>query len=1238
MRYKVLFPILIFIFLLISIIETQETINPDVPINKGSNFEVYKMPDNLYKKTIYFGEKYVLINGEYVLPNVTITSSNISGYSNEMKTLKYKVYFKSNTNLDSAVRFEKDGYFLAYDLSSGRMQWREQPGFPARTDTLGSGAPSNSQNCLISIKNDEASYSSAFFNTTVKYTIEKNMLKENFILYGLPSYKDYTYLEYTGNIKFNRTLKICANNQCYIPSGTQDNFQTSGEIEFKDNNNKTIFYITEPIITDSNNNSIKGLYDVKGSDAQMIFSLRINKTWLQTATYPIYIDPSITYNYSATYENINMWAYASDLSGCTNPPPPSDGPITTCGDLTDVTTDSALDESDDSDYRILSGSGEYNLLILQGLITNISISNIASINWTIEGHVLSSGDIGKIYSWNSTSSSWFNCASDITTTSDVIRNCATSLINNFVNSSNYTHLVIQDYAAGDDTYIDYVTLEITYDNTVPNITIDSPVNYFNTSNSHLTINYTVQDNDLKTCWWTNNTGKTNHTITCNVNITNGNWSEGSNTIVVYVNDSINQNSSSVIFTVDTITPLISIKNPSLNNSNYSYNTLDVNYTVSDTNLQSCWYSNDTFTVNTTLTSCANLTSVVWSEGYHNITIWSNDTANNLNQTSVAFQIDLTSPVMYITSPSANNSNYSYNTLDINYSVTDSNLQSCWYSKDAYTFNTSLINCSNITSVIWSDTFHNLTIWVNDSANNINKTSISFGIDTLAPSINIVSPVDYQSTTGTSIDLNYTIIDSGVGLSICKYQNNTDNNVTITCGTNISIKQAGDGNYIVTLCANDTLGNLACSTKHWIISLTAPTVNLVYPEIAQWFNNKTDIPFSFIATDSDNIDTCKLWSNWTGNWLLNQTLTSVVSSALTNFSRKNLTEGFYRWNVFCNDTTDTSSWAGNNRTFGIDETLPLVHNIDVNIVTESQTISFSFNATDTNLANCWYSIYNSSEGIDIATSENTSLTCNSAGNSETMSAYGNYTIRIWSNDSANNLNHADENFTLASSGGVIIIETGGGPSEIINNTIIIGPNATWQMYTESMSNNYDFFIGKGDKVVRKIFFKNLGVNAIDIDLDCVNISEGACDYVSLDKYNVKIEPNQNIETSIIMTMIRPETSEDKIYDFNIRGINKPDGSEGKISVRARGSYGIFSWIINKLGGKTNFDLSFISDKWKEIGIYNFFLLLIPFLFLSPLMYFFIFGLLKKESKAYKYKLPLTFLITTVISVSLMFFLN
>ena len=90
-------------------------------------------------------------------------------------------------------------------------------------------------------------------------------------------------------------------------------------------------------------------------------------------------------------------------------------------------------------------------------------------------------------------------------------------------------------------------------------------------------------------------------------------------------------------TPDLTEPAIVITSPA-NNTNTSDTEIDINYTVSDTNLQTCWYSNDTYTSNTTLTCGTNITSVVWTTGQHNVTLWANDSWGNWNSTSLTFNI------------------------------------------------------------------------------------------------------------------------------------------------------------------------------------------------------------------------------------------------------------------------------------------------------------------------------------------------------------------------------------------------------------------------------------------------------------------------------------------------------------------------------------------------------------------------------------------------------------------------
>ena len=62
-------------------------------------------------------------------------------------------------------------------------------------------------------------------------------------------------------------------------------------------------------------------------------------------------------------------------------------------------------------------------------------------------------------------------------------------------------------------------------------------------------------------------------------------------------------------------------------------------------------------MNTTISSCNNITGVTWSIGAHNITIWVNDSAGNTNYSTILFNIsDDINPDINITFPLQNNTN------------------------------------------------------------------------------------------------------------------------------------------------------------------------------------------------------------------------------------------------------------------------------------------------------------------------------------------------------------------------------------------------------------------------------------------------------------------------------------------------------------------------------------------------------------------------------------------------------
>jgi hypothetical protein len=248
---------------------------------------------------------------------LAINPSTYENFDYEHGVAAYSAYFRNNTNTGHPIRIEHAGYFFEYDISGSNLQYHGKPGQPAVTDTLGGGASSNTLDTQLRYSGDTIYYDDAFSYTNITYELMDTQIKETFILQQIPNLKtEYDYLEYTGHVYFNRSLQICDDLKCYVPSGTEDNFNTTGKIYFKsisNYSNETQFMLKEPIIRDSAGQETRGIYFVYGSDAQMRFDLRIPVSWLATASYPVYIDP--TYDVTGCTENSTHIYCNSTMTG-----------------------------------------------------------------------------------------------------------------------------------------------------------------------------------------------------------------------------------------------------------------------------------------------------------------------------------------------------------------------------------------------------------------------------------------------------------------------------------------------------------------------------------------------------------------------------------------------------------------------------------------------------------------------------------------------------------------------------------------------------------------------------------------------------------------------------------------------------------------------------------------------------------------------------------------------------------
>ncbi len=157
------------------------------------------------------------------------------------------------------------------------------------------------------------------------------------------------------------------------------------------------------------------------------------------------------------------------------------------------------------------------------------------------------------------------------------------------------------------------------------IPVEVEINYINATLDNITYDFYKGGELNQSYFFTNETLFVNHTgCQCD------NWAFN---VTACYTEQINDNSSCTTtetryLIIDSQPPVINITSP-LTNYDYLYEnyTLDLNWTVNDTNLDSCWYSyNQT---NTSVTCNDNTTTFNYIPNINNLTLYANDTFGNL---------------------------------------------------------------------------------------------------------------------------------------------------------------------------------------------------------------------------------------------------------------------------------------------------------------------------------------------------------------------------------------------------------------------------------------------------------------------------------------------------------------------------------------------------------------------------------------------------------------------------------
>jgi len=311
--------------------------------------------------------------------------------------------------------------------------------------------------------------------------------------------------------------------------------------------------------------------------------------------------------------------------------------------------------------------------------------------------------------------------------------------------------------------------------------------------------------------------------TCQFPVNTTNYTDGAYVVNASANDTANNTgvSAPMFYTFDNTLPSVLIVSP----VNTTYNvSIPLNFVANDTSISWCGYSLDRSS-NTTLPGCTNTTLDV-TNGGHNITLFANDSAGNMNSSdTLYFSFDNTIPVISNISVNTTNS-----TAIIAWSTDENSNTGLVYGTNASSFTNSTFNSSNIT-------YHAVNL-----ANLTPATAYAFQPNSTDAAGNArVADIIWFMTANT--------VQTQINISnVTNFTFNTTINGTATLITNLTIVTNTTLNATISvtmLSANPTSTNISAPIvlPHYVTIDTNNTLNgtVLSWVIIKFFYNSSDLP-------------------------------------------------------------------------------------------------------------------------------------------------------------------------------------------------------------------------------------------------------------------------------------------------------------------------------------------------------------------------------------------------------------
>ena len=403
-------------------------------------------------------------------------------------------------------------------------------------------------------------------------------------------------------------------------------------------------------------------------------------------------------------------------------------------------------------------------------------------------------------------------------------------------------------------------------NNPPNVTAISPENNTEYTTAPIDINFTCYGSDDinftsmefyldGSLTQTNSSGinNTNYVFTETLNDGNYNWSCIGND-----NESEQTQSEIRFLTIDT-TPFIEFLTPPtlVNYANITQEYIPIKINTTTIQLENISY--DLYNINGTILNQfyttevydINFTDIPDAHYHYNVTICA--TTGECNSTETRhINHDATAPEINITSPSGVFDFLIENfTLDLNWTVIDINLDSCWFNYNG--INTTLTCNDNHTEFNYSANINNLTFYANDTFGNINSEETNWDYVLLETNRTFDNPV-YETQTSSFI-INYLVPNDTININALLDYNGTQFTSTTICdGINCSSTTIIDIPTIESASENVTF--------NWEITIfsSSPSVTINFSSETQTINEiqfeecgaLTDVTLNFTSFDEEDL--------------------------------------------------------------------------------------------------------------------------------------------------------------------------------------------------------------------------------------------------------------------------------------------------------------------------------------------------------------------------------------------------